>query len=377
VREIVDGLRAAGAQVTLFEPRYRSDENRPGLLGRVVPMLRTELRAIAALRSADVLYVRHHFATLPVLVLAALLRKPLVQEINGPSDDLFIAWPQLRPVRGPMIWMARIPYHWTDEVITVTPQLGAWLETEPGRHRVSVIRNGADVNLFHPNATRPPWLPSSYVMFFGALAPWQGIVTMLSATEHPDWPAAVRLVIAGDGLLRETVENAVGAGRVIFLGSRPQGELPGIVAGSIASLIVKDHPAHAESGLSPLKLYESMAAGVPIVVSALPGLQDTIERHDCGIVVPAADVAAVARAVAALHASPELAARLGDNGRRAAVAEHSWQASADATAQVVARAMHRHTQGLTGGPRLARVIGAPAPSRRSRREAYARTVNDR
>ena len=78
--------------------------------------------------------------------------------------------------------------------------------------------------------------------------------------------------------LRGVVEKAAAAsGRVIFLGSRSQRDLPGIVAGSIASLIVKDHPAHAASGLSPLKLYESMAAGVPVVVSALPGLEDTVE----------------------------------------------------------------------------------------------------
>ncbi|MBA2253918.1 MAG: asparagine synthase (glutamine-hydrolyzing) [Chloroflexi bacterium] len=117
-----------------------------------------------------------------------------------------------------------------------------------------------------------------------------------------------------------------------------------IVAGSIASVIVKDHPAHAASGLSPLKLYESMAAGVPVVVSALPGLQDTIERHDCGIVVPATVVAAVAHAVATLAASRDLRKRLGENGRRAALAHYSWQVSAEATARVVERAVRRHAR---------------------------------
>jgi glycosyltransferase involved in cell wall biosynthesis len=340
VDEIVDRLRARGWTVDLHQPSYVGKAP-PGGLARLFETVTLQVRLIPRLRAYDAVYVRSHALAFPIALAARVAKVPIIQECNGPSDDLFIAWPRLRLLQGPLTWASRAQYRWADEIITVTPQLGQWLQCESGHSHVTVIPNGANVELFHPDATSSKQLPSRYAVFFGSLAPWQGIATMLAATEHPDWPADVRLVIAGDGRLRGEVERAAQAGRVVFLGSCPQTELPGVVAGSIGSLIVKDHPAHAASGLSPLKLYESMAAGVPVLVSAMPGLQDTVERFDCGVVVPPGDAGAVARAVARLSCAPDLRRLLGENGRRAAVAEYSWETSTDATARVVARAIGR------------------------------------
>jgi glycosyltransferase involved in cell wall biosynthesis len=340
VDEIIDRLRARGWIVDLRQPSYVGRVP-PGGVARLVETMTMQVPVIPTVRKYDAVYVRSHVLAFPTALAARLTRVPIIQECNGGADDLFIAWPQVRPLKRPLLRMGRAQFRWADEIITVTPQLGRWLESESGRRRVTVIPNGANVDLFHPDAESSKELPPSYVVFFGSLAPWQGIVTMLSATEDPAWPADARLVIAGDGALRADVERAAEAGRVVFLGNCPQAELPGIVAGSIGSLIVKDHPAHAASGLSPLKLYESMAAGVPVVVSALPGLVDTVERFDCGVVVPPGDAGAVARAVAELKSAPETRRRLGENGRRAAVAEYSWDIATDATARVIERAIGR------------------------------------
>lgn len=340
IDEIVDRLRARGWTVDLHQPSYVGKVP-PSGLARLFETVALQMRLIPRLRAYDALYVRSHTLAFPVALAARLARVPTIQECNGPYDDLFIAWPQVRPLRRLLIWMDRAQIRWADQVITVTPQLGKWLESNSGHHQITVIPNGANVDLFNPDARSSKVLPPRYVVFFGSLAPWQGIATMLAATEHSDWPADVRLVIAGDGALRGPVEHAAQAGRVVFLGSLPQPDLPEIVAGSIGSVIVKDHPTHAVTGLSPLKLYELMAAGVPVIVSAMPGLEDTVERFDCGLVVPLGDPGAVARAVAKLNSAPEIVRQLGDNGRRAAVAECSWEVSTDATARVVERAIER------------------------------------
>lgn len=340
VDEVVAWLRARGWTVDLHQPSYVGKVP-PSGPGRLLDTLALQARLMPKLRHYDAVYVRSHVLAFPVALMCRLAGIPIIQECNGPYDDLFIAWPQVRRLRHPLIWVGRAQYRWADQLITVTPQLGKWLEGESGHGRVSVIPNGANIDLFTPAATSSDDLPAPYAVFFGSLAPWQGIATMLAATEHAAWPADVRLVIVGDGALRGVVEKAAAAGRVIFLGSRSQRDLPGIVAGSIASLIVKDHPAHAASGLSPLKLYESMAAGVPVVVSALPGLEDTVAAHDCGLVVPVADAASLARAVATLSSGPDLRTRLGDHGRQAVVARYSWDACSAATARVIERAIGR------------------------------------
>lgn len=336
IDEIVSRLRARGWIVHLHQPDYVGKVP-PGGVARLLGTLALQMRLILKLRKYDAVYVRSHILAFPIALAARLVKVPVIQECNGGPDDLFIAWPHVRRLRKPLLWMGRAQYRWANEIITVTPQLARWLEGESGRQRVTVIPNGANVDLFHPAAKSSKALPPCYVVFFGSLAPWQGIVTILAATEHPDWPSDVLLVIAGDGALRDRVERAVESGQVVYLGSRPHSELPGIVAGSIGSLSVQDHPARAATGLSPLKLYESMAAGVPVVVSRLPGLVDTVERFDCGVVVQPGDAGAVARAVARLNSAPDFRKRLGKNGRNAAVAEYSWEVATDATARVLDR----------------------------------------
>lgn len=343
VDEVVARLRSDGWMVELRQPSYVGKVP-PGGLARLIETMALQAMLLPRLRQFEALYVRSHTLAFPIALVARLLRVPTIQECNGPYEDLFIAWPQVRPLRRLLTRMSRVQYRWADANITVTPQLGRWLEQESGHRRISVIPNGVNTELFTPAAVSSRQLPSRYAVFFGSLAPWQGIATMLEATRHPAWPTGVHFVIAGDGALRGDVERAMLDGPVAYLGSCPQAELPGIVAGAVGSLIVKDDPAHAASGLSPLKLYESMAAGVPVVVSALPGLEDTVVRVDCGLVVPPGDAGAVARAVASLDASPDLRRRLGENGRQAAVAEFSWDVAAAATAAVIERAIERHTR---------------------------------
>lgn len=340
IDEVITRLKHRGWKVEFNQPSYVG-KTPPGVRARLVETLLMQLRLFGATRRSDALYIRAHPFAFPLAWIAHLLRVPVVQECNGPVEDLFIAYPQAEPVRRYIVWAQRWQYRHAEEIITVTKQLATWLRGETGHDRITTIPNGANTGLFTPEAPPPATLPSRYAVFFGSLAAWQGITTMLAATRSDSWPAGVSLVIAGDGALRGEVESSEREGRVSFLGSMPQERLPGIVAGSIASLIVKDDPIHAESGLSPLKLYESMAAGTPVVVSDLPGLGDTVRRLGCGIVVPAGDAEAVATAVASLAADTARRDHLGENGRRAALAEFSWEAVTDRTAAVIERAIER------------------------------------
>lgn len=334
VHEIIDGLKGLGWTVDLFEPSY-AGKVAPGALQRVLEFARVQARVAGAIRGYDALYVRAHPLAAPAARAARIAGVPVVQECNGPHDDLFLAWPSVRPLATPLIAMARTQYRQADALIAVTDELAGWLSAETGRDAV-VVGNGANVALFHPDALRPHGMPSRYVVFFGALAAWQGVKTLLDAATSPHWPADVALVIAGDGALRADAERAAAeSGRVVYAGRVPYGELPGLVAASIASVVPKNAEAHEASGLSPLKLFESMACGVPVVVSDVGGMGERVNACRCGLVVPPGDAEALARAVAILSDDPTLARALGSAGRDEAVANHSWAARAADTAAVI------------------------------------------
>jgi len=337
VHEIIKGLQKLGWMVDLYEPRYASQEREPSLFQRVLEFIRVQL-SLWMNGSPDVIYARWHFANWPTAMLARMKGVPIIQEINGPYEDLFIAWPWTRKFPRLFKWLMRIQLLWADAVIAVTPQLVKWAENQGGKN-VFLIPNGANTELFHPNARLDGRLdlPKNYVVFFGALAPWQGISYILEAIKDTAWPSDVSLVIIGDGLERSKVEEAARDDRRIhYLGRQPYITMPGIVAKSIAGLSPQTNEnGRASTGLFPLKVFETLASGVPVIVTNHPGMADLVRENGCGVIVPERDPEALAKAVRFLYENPVERERMGKIGRALVVKHHSWQSRALETAKVI------------------------------------------
>lgn len=338
VHEIIDGLRKMGWHIDLFDVDYGQDRS-PGIPKRLVEFVRVQVQLISRIRRYDAVYVRSHPLAFPVALAARWAGIPVVQECNGPFGDVFAAWPAARIAGPAIIALQAMQYRLCDAVVAVDHALARWLERECRASDVAVIPNAANVELFHPDA--PPGadvLPPSYAVFFGTLAVWQGVNVMIDAVKDPEWPSEVRLVIVGDGALAGEVRAAALADqRIIYLGQKPYTQVPGIVSRALCSLVVKDSELHATTGLSPLKVYESMACGVPVIASEVAGMGETVCDAGAGILTPRGDSRSVARAVAVLAADPEAARGMGERGRRAAVTLHSWTVRARATADVLCR----------------------------------------
>lgn len=335
VREIIKGLEHHGWQVKLFEPKHRSFDKPPRPLGRLLSFLRTQWQLWRSSRP-NILYIRAHFATWPSALWARIIDLPTVQEINGPYEDLFIAWPWTRKVARLLIWLMRSQLRWASTIIAVTPQLAEWASKEAGHGKVCVVPNGANTNLFHPQAKTNIELPQPYVVFFGALAPWQGIGIVLEAVKTKGWPSEVRLVIAGDGAERARVEEAARSGQVIYLGRVPYQDMPGIVAHSLAGLSPQiGLGRRSETGLLPLKVFETLACGVPVIVTDWPGQADLVRKNGCGLVIPPDNPEALAEAVAYLYYHPEERSAMGERGHNLVKLEYSWDRCAQKTSEIL------------------------------------------
>src|ERR687894_2861477 len=145
------------------------------------------------------------------------------------------------------------------------------------------------------------------------LQPEKGVANFLKAAVRvaPQFPEA-HFVIAGDGPLRqELVSLAEDLGlrdRVHFLGFRSDASE---LMGSLDVLVV---PSLTEG--SPLVTLEAMAAGVPVVASAVGGIPDQIRHDKEGLLVPPGDTDALSNALLALLRDPPRSRRLGEAGRR-------------------------------------------------------------
>jgi len=326
VHEIIKGLRKRGWNVELFEPSYARKKTLPGPLGRLMEFLLVQIKMCKKINKQDVLYIRSHFAAFPMSLWAKLFRIPIVQEVNGPYEDLFIAWPWTRNFAIFFKWLLRVQLQWANAIITVTPQLKEWVIKETGKQSVFVIPNGANTEIFTPHATSSYKLPEEFVVFFGALAPWQGIDTLLKTVKLKEWPLDLKVVIIGDGVERPNVEKvAKENSNVIYLGKIPYYDVPGIVAKSIAGLSPQNNKGgRSNTGLFPLKLFETLACGVPVIVTNFPGQADLVRKYDCGIVIPPDNPEELLKAIKSIYKNKEKTKELGLKGANIVKKEHSW-----------------------------------------------------
>jgi glycosyltransferase involved in cell wall biosynthesis len=327
IHEIVDNLRQLGWSVDLFTPRPGTPEQPRNVVAKAYEYLRTSWQAAMSLRTHDVLYVRAHALTWPVAIVARLSGRVLVEEVNGTELDLIVSRPWLRPLRGLLRWLYVSQYRRSHHLFPVANELADWLRAETRHDRISVVPNAANTDLFRP-IEREPQEP--FVVFFGGLTDWHGVDVMVDAIRHPAWPGGIRLVVIGTGVRQNLVADAVRAGLPIrWLGYQPYEQIPGLIAGAIAGLIPMTNPlGRSSTGMNPLKLFETLACGIPAIVSELPGQADLVRGGRCGLVVPCGDAAALARAVGELAADPVAAREMGRRGAAMVRAAHSWRARA-------------------------------------------------
>jgi glycosyltransferase involved in cell wall biosynthesis len=170
------------------------------------------------------------------------------------------------------------------------------------------------------------------VLYHGGLSRDRGIEQLITAL--PALPASTHLVLMGYGVLQagvtaQSTEPEMGD-RLHVLPAVPPTELLEWV-GSADVVAMPIQPSTLNHRLTtPNKLFEAMAAGVPVVASDLPGMAGIVRQTGCGLLVDPIDPAAIARAVSTiLELPPADREAMGRRGRHAHLATYNWEAQAE------------------------------------------------
>ena len=134
----------------------------------------------------------------------------------------------------------------------------------------------------------------------------------------------------GDGRQRGPVEGRLrelGLHRATrFAGEVTPAEVPGLLAEMDAG--VAPFPAQ-RAYVSPLKVFEYLAAGLPVVASGVEQVAELISHRETGLLFEPDDAGALAEALDLLAGDPQLRARIGRAGRAEVMARHTWDAVAE------------------------------------------------
>jgi glycosyltransferase involved in cell wall biosynthesis len=147
----------------------------------------------------------------------------------------------------------------------------------------------------------------------------QGLELLVDAAASVSSSAHLDVILMGDGPRKLAIVDRVNRRRirgVRFLDSRPHRDMPAILAA--ADVLVVPLLRYIP-GAVPSKLYEAMASGRPVVLIGDGEAAHILRQHDAGICVTPGDVVGLVRALKALSSDAELRAKLGANGRAAAV----------------------------------------------------------
>jgi len=176
---------------------------------------------------------------------------------------------------------------------------------------IHVVHNGVEMEWF--TITRR--LPGSSICYTGSLYPWKGVDTLIVAMKYlPD----EKLLIVGGGKRMEELKRLAAtegiAERVSFAGAIPRTEIPGYLSHSKVA-VLPNTPSVPSQFSSPLKLFEYMACGIPIVASALPVFQEILTDERNAILFEPGNPHSLAAAIKKLIDNPDLAARIGQTAR--------------------------------------------------------------
>ena len=265
------------------------------------------------------------------------MRAPVVYESHGYAPEVSAALPELvATAKAPSAsklqrLAAREEYVWrqAEGYVTITQGLADDLSRRFGaRPHLAVVPDGMRVP---PNALAA--LPSEpTVGYAGHLYAWKGVDVLLRALALA--PEAGGLIVGGhdkepDLARVKALAQELGiADRVTFTGLVDPAQVPSHL--SRAMILALPNPASAISThfTSPLKLFEYMAAGRPIVASDLPSIREVLKDNEHALLVEAGNAEALAAAIRRLIADRPLAERLA-RAAHAEAPQYTWARRAE------------------------------------------------
>lgn len=171
-----------------------------------------------------------------------------------------------------------------------------------------------------PYGQRPP-----HFAYIGGITGIRGSREMVEAIGRVAEPEC-RLQLAGGftpAAHGDELATLPGWERVAFHGWASRPEVAAILGNVRAGLVVL-HPTRNYPDAYPVKMFEYMAAGLPVIASDFPLWREIVDGAGCGLLVDPQDQAAIAGAMEWLLAHPEEAEAMGRRGRAAVEDQYNW-----------------------------------------------------
>lgn len=282
------------------------------------------LEARKLMKSCDVLHAHHPFQSGRLAAITAGNHHIPLLFTNHSRYDLYSdAYAHLVPQGPRHATLKHYLKNFLDDcaaVIAPSKSVHSWLNNFIGCDHVVTVPNGIDIEFFskpsYPITREELGLKEDEFVFLymGRMAPEKNTNYLLDEFfEVAGVHDKARLLVVGggselEGARKRCLEHEFGE-RVVLLGSQDYERLPSYAALSDAFVISSVAEVH------PLVVLEAMAAGLPVVAVASPGISSTVENRVSGLLAPSPTPSLLASEMLAIAKSPSLKERLAKGAR--------------------------------------------------------------
>ena len=306
------------------------DSNRMSLPKRAFRAVRFALMSCyyALSRSYDILIASSGPITigLPLIMAKTLRRKKTVFEVRDlwPSGGIELGLIKVVWQKRLALWFEALCYNKSDLIVACSPGMEASVNRRFPKQKTLVIPNASDLEVFQIEQTLPVNMPEQigdnevflYAGSLGLMDDCSQIIARMSMLSDK----AISLVFVGDGVERPLLEKQAketGNPNIHFLGLMPKTEVAKWFSIATASFVTfRDFKVLHTS--SPNKMFDSFAAGVPVIQSTKGWIKDLIDIERCGLNVDAHYLNTFPKAMLELAQNKVLQKELSNNATRMA-----------------------------------------------------------
>ncbi len=280
----------------------------------------------------ELLYERYSIFSTAGLVFAKNFKIPFILEVNAPlvlEASEFRQLNQLALAKS----VEKFLFTTADHVITVSDKLKEYVLNIAPKTAVTTVPNGVSLDNYDNNRTlkkSSDAVDEFVIGFVGSIKPWHGVdilIDAFAAIHQVDESLRLRLVGGGQKDYIEQLQNQCEAldliDKVEFVGAVEHNTIPSHIAK--LDIVTAPYPKLDNFYFSPLKVFEYLAAGKPIVASAIGQISDLLVNEKNALLVDAGSKEELGEAIVRLKNDVSLRKKISSQALEDAKTKHSWE----------------------------------------------------
>jgi len=294
-------------------------------IGRITRILKITKKVLKkAIELDSDIYHLHDPELLPIGLKLKKLGKKVIYDAHEDLPKQLLSKPYLHTVvKKPLSWAVERYLRYAcgkfDFVISATPYI---------RDLFLTFTKSVDVNnypIVSELSSDIQWEQrKNQVCYVGVIAKIRGNLENVQAMQYVNTQTTFKLAgMTYENDFFEILKNDDGCERVEFMGKLDRQGVKELLSESKMGLVTL-HPTINYIDALPVKMFEYMLAGIPVIASDFPILKEIIEQEKCGVCVNPLDSKEIGQAIEYIVTHDNVAKQMGMNGKKAIIQKYNW-----------------------------------------------------